>query len=47
LDDGTVACGADSLEIVELQPDGKKPMTLAAYRNGKKWDEGMRLESIR
>jgi methionyl-tRNA formyltransferase len=44
---GRVGCGTGSLEIVELQPDGKKPMTLAAYRNGKKWDEGMRLESIR
>ena len=45
LDDGTVACGGGSLEIVELQPDGRKPMSLAAYRNGKRWDEGMRIVS--
>lgn len=44
---GRVGSGIGSLELVELQPDGKKPMSLAAYRNGKRWDEGMKLESIR
>jgi methionyl-tRNA formyltransferase len=38
--------GAGSLQIHELQPEGKRPMTLAAYRNGHPWDPGMRLESI-
>jgi methionyl-tRNA formyltransferase len=42
---GRIGCGIGSLDIVELQPDGKKPMTLAAYRNGKRWEEGMRLQS--
>ena len=50
--DGTVVCGlpaghAEHLSIVELQPDGKRPMSLAAYRNGKRWEPGLRLESIR
>lgn len=43
---GRIGCGIGSLDLVELQPDGKRPMTLAAYRNGKAWNEGMRLESI-
>jgi hypothetical protein len=34
------------LEIVELQPEGKRPMGLTAYRNGHKWEAGMRLESV-
>lgn len=46
-EDGTIACGADALDVVELQPDGKRPMTLNAYRNGKRWEPGMRLESIK
>lgn len=45
--DGAVAAGEGSaLEIVELQPEGKRPMPLAAYRNGHPWHEGLRLESI-
>ena len=34
------------LEIVELQPEGKRPMSLDAYRNGHNWETGMRLESV-
>lgn len=34
------------IEIVELQPEGKRPMPLAAFRNGHRWDAEMRLESI-
>jgi methionyl-tRNA formyltransferase len=40
---GNVATGDGSLEIVELQPEGKKPMPLAAFKNGKPWEQGMRL----
>lgn len=46
LADGTVACGDGSLDILELQPEGKRPMTLAAFRNGRPWTAGLRLESI-
>lgn len=38
--------GGGSLQIVEVQPEGKRPMPLAAYRNGHRWEPGMRLESI-
>jgi methionyl-tRNA formyltransferase len=44
--DGTINTGDGALEIVEVQPEGKRPMPLAAYRNGHPWDPGMRLESI-
>jgi methionyl-tRNA formyltransferase len=35
------------VEIAEIQPQGKRPMPLSAYRNGHPWEPGMRLESIR
>ena len=44
--DGKIATGDGVLEIVEVQPEGKRPMPLVAYRNGHRWDAGMRLESI-
>jgi methionyl-tRNA formyltransferase len=43
---GTVLAGDAAIEIVEVQPEGKRPMPLAAYRNGHRWDPGLRLESI-
>lgn len=45
LTSGLIATGDGLLEIVELQPDGKRPMTLADYARGKPWTAGMRLES--
>jgi methionyl-tRNA formyltransferase len=44
--DGFVGAGSASVQIVELQPEGKRPMSLDAYRNGHLWDAGMRLESL-
>ena len=42
--DGTVAAGdGGSVEMVEVQPDGKRPMKLADYRRGHEWAAGMRL----
>jgi methionyl-tRNA formyltransferase len=41
-----VAAGNGAVEIVELQPEGKRPMPLAAYTNGHPWQPGMRVESI-
>jgi len=35
-----------ALQIIEVQPEGKRPMTLAAYRNGHAWRAGMRLQSL-
>lgn len=45
-DDGRVATGDGSLELVEVQPDGKRPMSLADYRRGHAWHAGMRLEGV-
>jgi methionyl-tRNA formyltransferase len=41
-----IAGDAMEVEIVEVQPEGKRPMALSAYRNGHHWECGMRLESI-
>ena len=41
-----IAGDAMEVEIVEVQPEGKRPMPLSAYRNGHRWECGMRLESI-
>jgi methionyl-tRNA formyltransferase len=44
--DGTIVTATQPLEIVEVQPEGKRPMTLQSYRNGHPWNAGQRLESI-
>jgi methionyl-tRNA formyltransferase len=36
--------GDRGVEIIEVQPDGKRPMPLADYRRGHRWVAGMRLE---
>lgn len=41
--DGLVATGDGGLEVVEVQPDGKRPMPLADYRRGHRWHAGLRL----
>jgi len=42
----SAADGAGAVEILELQPEGKRPMSLDAYRRGHAWQPGLRLESI-
>lgn len=44
--DGMVATADGAVEVVELQPEGKKPMSLAAFRNGHRWDAKMRIEPV-
>lgn len=46
LPDGRIAAGGGSVELVEVQPDGKRPMPLADYRRGHAWSPGMRLEGV-
>ena len=46
LPDGLIACGDGAIELMELIPEGKRPMTLDAFRNGRPWTPGLRLESI-
>jgi methionyl-tRNA formyltransferase len=45
-ENGAVAASTGSVEILEIQPEGKRPMPLAAYRNGHPWPHGARLESL-
>jgi methionyl-tRNA formyltransferase len=35
-----------AIEVLEVQPEGKRPMKLADYRNGRPWEQFMTLESI-
>ena len=44
--DGEIVTATQPLEIVEIQPEGKRPMSLAAYRNGHRWEPFMHLESL-
>lgn len=44
--DGTIACNASTLRILEVQPQGKNAMSLSAYRNGRPWPVGGRLETV-
>jgi methionyl-tRNA formyltransferase len=43
---GVVQTGDGALEIVECQPEGKRPMPLADYRRGHRWFAGLHLESV-
>jgi methionyl-tRNA formyltransferase len=38
--------GSGALEIVEVQPEGKRPMSLHSFGNGHPWHRGMRVESL-
>jgi len=42
---GFINAGTDAVEILELQPEGGRVMSLADYRRGHPWMPGMRLES--
>ena len=41
-----IAGDAMEIELVEVQPEGKRPMSLGAYRNGHRWEPFMHLESL-
>jgi methionyl-tRNA formyltransferase len=43
---GAVRCGDGAIEILELQPEGRRPMALADFRRGHGWMPGMRVQSI-
>jgi methionyl-tRNA formyltransferase len=43
---GTIQTLNGTLEILELQPEGKRPMPLQAYTNGHPWPAGAQLQSI-
>jgi methionyl-tRNA formyltransferase len=43
---GTIRAGRGTIELLECQPDGGKPMPIKAYRRGHRWQAGLRLQSI-
>ncbi len=43
MSNGFVQAGNGGVEIVEIQPDGRKPMPLADFRRGHRWEPGLRL----
>ncbi|MBC7784244.1 MAG: hypothetical protein H7144_10420, partial [Burkholderiales bacterium] len=43
---GHIGAADAMVEIVELQPEGKRPMSLKEFCNGHRWTAEMRLESI-
>jgi methionyl-tRNA formyltransferase len=43
---GHVGAADNMIEILEVQPEGKRPMSLDAFRNGHAWAPESRLESI-
>jgi methionyl-tRNA formyltransferase len=46
MSDGAVHTTDGAIEIVEVQPDGRTPMSLADYRRGRRWHAGLHLEAI-
>jgi len=44
--DGNVHAADNAVEILDVQPEGGKPMSLHAYRHGRRWEAGMRVESL-
>jgi methionyl-tRNA formyltransferase len=46
LPDRTVACGHGRLELLTVQPAGKKPMDLAAFANGYGYGPGASVKSV-
>lgn len=45
MSDGTIRASDGAVEVVDVQPDGRTPMSLADYRRGHAWQPGMRLTS--
>lgn len=43
---GFIHAGRGAVEVVEVQPEGKRPMSIADYRRGNRWHAGLKLESI-
>jgi methionyl-tRNA formyltransferase len=45
-ENGTIAVGRGSIEVLEVQPGGKRPMPLADFRRGHRWTAGLTLQSV-
>jgi methionyl-tRNA formyltransferase len=44
--DGRIHTADGAIELLEVQPEGGKPMSLSAYRRGHVWPPGARLRSL-
>lgn len=44
--DRRIACAAGTIEVIEIQPEGGRAMTLDAFRNGRPFEPGMRLRPL-
>jgi methionyl-tRNA formyltransferase len=43
--DGVLAGDGRTVEVLQVQPEGRRPMPPAEYRNGRPWRDGMRVNS--
>jgi methionyl-tRNA formyltransferase len=43
---GTNSEGGGAIEILDIQPEGGRPMPLHSYQHGHRWEPGMHLESL-
>lgn len=43
---GEISAGDRAVEIIEVQPEGRRAMSLADYRRGNRWTAGMKVESV-
>jgi methionyl-tRNA formyltransferase len=41
--DGVVAGDGRTVDLLQVQPEGRRPMSLADYRNGRPWRDGVRV----
>ncbi len=46
LADLRIACAPGAIEVIEIQPEGGRGMSLAAYRHGRRFEPGMRLRAL-
>ena len=46
LPSGEIAAADGAVEVIELQPEGRRPMPLRDFGNGHPWHAGMRVESV-
>ena len=43
---GRIVAGLGAVEVVDVQPEGGRVMSLRAYRNGRPWPVGAKVESL-
>jgi methionyl-tRNA formyltransferase len=43
---GTIQSADATFRLLELQPDGGKPMSMADYRRGHRWQAGLKLQAV-